>query len=89
MGERSITRKQLAEELGTNYNALCSVLTGARPMSAGLASRIEQLMQKSGKLVYVVPQEWEPLLKTWAETAGVTPEEMLTRLLADALKIGR
>lgn len=89
MDEHHVTRKQLAQELNTNYNALCSVLSGSRTMSAGLSSRLEQLMQQSRQLVYVVPPEWEPLLKTWAATAGVTPEEMLTKILADAFKIER
>lgn len=89
MDEHHITRKQLAQELGVNYNALCSTLSGTRPISAGLNARLEQLMQQSRQLVYVVPPEWEPLLKTWAATAGVTPEEMLTRILQDAFKIER
>ena len=40
-------------------------------------------------LTVTLPHEYEPLLITWAATANITIDELVTQLLADALKIKR
>ena len=40
-------------------------------------------------LTVTLPHEYEPLLTTWAAAANITIDELVTQLLADALKIKR
>ena len=64
------------------------VLAGIKPLSPQLAARIGELMERhNGGLTVTLPHEFAPLLTTWAETANITVDELVTQLLADALKI--
>ena len=86
--KHSVTRKQLAEMLHVNYKALCPVLAGTRPLSPQLAARIEELMQQySGGLRITLPSELVLVLTTWASTAKLSVDELVEKLLFDALKM--
>lgn len=88
--KHNITRRALAELLHVNYKALCPVLAGTKPLTPQLAARIGDLMENYDKgLVVTLPHEFAPLLRMWAETAQITVDELVTRLLADCLKIQR
>ena len=85
-----ISRRELADMLHVNYKALCPVLAGTKPLSSQLAARIGELMERhNGGLTVTLPDEFAPLLTTWAATANITIDELVTQLLADALKIKR
>ena len=86
----SITRQGLADMLHVNYKALCPILAGTKPMTAQLSARIADLMETHDKgLTVTLPHEFAPLLTTWAATANLTVDELVTQLLADVLKIKR
>ena len=86
----SISRQELANMLHVNYKALCPILAGTKPLTAQLAARIADLMEKYDKgLTVTLPHEFEPLLTTWAATANISIDELVTQLLSDALKIKR
>ena len=85
-----ISRRELADMLHVNYKALCPVLAGTKPLTARLAARIADLMERYNKgLSVTLPHEYEPLLTTWAATANISIDELVAQLLADALKIKR
>ena len=66
------------------------VLAGIKPLSPQLAARIGELMERhNGGGLTVPTDEFAPLLTTWAATANITIDELVTQLLADALKIKR
>lgn len=84
----SISRQELADMLHVNYKALCPILAGTRPLTSRLAARIVDLMENHDKgLTITLPHEFAPLLTTWAATANLSVDELVTQLLADALKI--
>ena len=41
----------------------------------------------NGELTVPLPDEFAPLLTTWAATANISIDELVAQLLADALKI--
>ena len=43
----------------------------------------------NGELTVPLPDEFAPLLTTWAATANISIDELVAQLLADALKIKR
>lgn len=87
---KKISKKQLAERLHINYKALCPVLAGTRPLSSRLSANIEELMkQDDAGFTVKVPNEYETVLRTWAETANKTVDELVRELLEDSLKIKR
>ena len=84
----SISRQKLAEMLHVNYKALCPILAGTKSLTPQLAARITDLMKSHGKgLTITLPLEFTPLLTTWAATANLSVDELVTQLLADVLKI--
>ena len=84
----SISRQELANMLHVNYKALCPILAGTKPLTAQLAARIADLMEKYDKgLTVTLPLEFEPLLTTWAKTANITVDDLVTQLLADVMKL--
>ena len=85
---KKMSKKQLAERLHLNYKALCPVLAGTRPLSARLSATIEELMNETEAGFSVkVPPEYEDLLRTWAQTANKSVDELVCELLADVLKV--
>ena len=88
--QHSISRQELADMLHVNYKALCPILAGTRPLTPRLAARIADLMENHNKgLTITLPREFAPLLTTWAATANLSVDELVTQLLADALKISQ
>ena len=83
-----LTCKELADIMGVNYFHLAAVLRGQRPLTEKLSKQVLEAMEGrgSGLQVAILPQ-YEELLRTWAATAGITVEELVQELLADALKI--
>lgn len=87
---QGISRRAPADKLHVNYKALCPVLAGTKPLSPQLSARIGELMkQHHGGLTVTLPDEFAPLLTTWAATAHISIDELVAQLLADALKIKR
>ena len=73
-----------------NCNGRSPVLAGTKPLSPQLAARIGELMERhNGELTVTLPDEFAPLLTTWAATANISIDELVAQLLADALKIKR
>ena len=73
-----------------NCNGSSPVLAGTKQLTPRLAARIGDLMERHNKgLNVTLPHEYEPLLTTWAATANITIDELVTQLLDDALKIKR
>ena len=71
-----------------NCNESSPVLAGTKPLTPRLAARIADLMEKYGKgLTVTLPHEFEPLLTTWAKTANITVDDLVTQLLADVMKL--
>lgn len=86
----SISRQGLADMLHVNYKALCPILAGTKPLTPQLAARIADLMETHDKgLTITLPHEFAPLLTTWATTANLSVDELVTQLLSDTLKIKR
>ena len=89
---RGLTCKELAEQLGANYFHLAAVLRGERPLSQKMEAAIQGVMtaESEGLKVAIAPQ-YEALLRTWANTAGISVEKLVHELLTEALhmKSGR
>lgn len=89
---RGLTCKELAEQIGANYFHLAAVLRGERPLSPKMEAAIQGVMnaEPEGLKVAIAPQ-YEELLRTWANTAGISVEKLVHELLTEALhmKTGR
>lgn len=89
---RGLTCKELAEQIGANYFHLAAVLRGERPLSQKMEAAIQGVMtaEPEGLKVAIAPQ-YEELLRTWANTAGISVEKLVHELLTEALhmKTGR
>ena len=79
--------KELAGILRVNYQHFAAVLRGLRPLTEKLAALVEREMarRENGLKVAVLPQ-YEPLLRGWADAAGISVEQLVQDLLAEALK---
>lgn len=88
MKRAGLKRKEAAKRLGVSYTHFIAVLSGARPLTAKLAAAVvAQCDAPESGLIVRVPDEMEPLLKLWAETAGKTVEQLVHDLLAESLRI--
>jgi transcriptional regulator with XRE-family HTH domain len=87
---RGLSCKQLAERLGANYYHLASVLRGERPLTSRMQRAVEEVMKAEGQgLKVAIAPEYEELLRTWARTAGLSVEDLVQELLAEALRMKR
>lgn len=87
MKRAGINRKEAARRLGVAYTHFVAVLNGARPLTAKLSAAVEAQSSEDASLMVRVPDEMEPLLKVWAATAGITVEQLVQDLLAEALRL--
>lgn len=83
---RGLTCKELAEQIGANYFHLAAVLRGERPLSTKMEAAIQGVMtaEPEGLKVAIAPQ-YEELLRTWANTAGMSVDQLVHELLTEAM----
>lgn len=84
---QGMTLKDLAGKLNVSYKAFCPVMSGKRKLSAKMAANIEKLMSREAGVVRVsLAAEFVPMLQAWANTAGVSIDDVVQYILSDALK---
>lgn len=86
MEQHGVTQGQLADAIYTTRVTINRFITG-KGSSAGLVKRIEEYIQKRGVIRMRVNKETQDKLSRLAARAGVSPEVMAERLLAELLGI--